>query len=46
MSKRVVDFLEVVQIDRDNREWAGAALRGGESLVEPFDERRTVRQPG
>ena len=45
MSKCVVDFLEMVQIDIENREPAGTASRGGESLLEPFDERRTVGEP-
>ena len=46
MAERVVDRLEVVDVEKEDGETAGLALQRGDRLAEPVGQRDAVEQPG
>ena len=46
VAERIVDVLEAVEIEEEDRELAPAAMRAGDRLSDAIGEQRTVRQAG
>jgi hypothetical protein len=46
MAEGVVDELEAVEVDEQDRDAAAAALGAAEGVVEAVEEQRAVWQPG
>ena len=46
VAERVVDALEVIEVDEHHREQSALALRAGDAAREAVGEQEPVRQPG
>jgi hypothetical protein len=46
MAERIVDFLEVIQVDEQQRNGQPASAGAQAGRIQPLDERATVEYPG